>query len=335
MSKLGIGIMGTGEIANRYANELRDIRDEVYLAAVASRKKETALAFGEKYGIPAERCFGSYAEMAACPEVDIAYIASPHALHYEHMKLALAENKHILCEKCFTVNARQAREVFSEAERRGVYLLEGMWSRFLPANLEFRRRLDGGAIGQVNAAYTVFCSRFQNRLADATGKIPDSHRMINPALGGGAILDMGVYAVSYASLIASDRKPVKIAAVGRLYETGLCDGFASAGLLYDDGLVTTAMCSIDASLAGGAVVAGTKGSASVGGYYYAQGFVINGEETKLPTDKGGLCYETLAMAADIRAGRTESEVLPHSTTVTVMEILDEIRAQAGVRYAGE
>ena len=334
MSKLGIGIMGTGDIANRYARELRDISSHVYIAAVGSRNKGTALAFGGQYDVPAERCFGSYEEMCACADVDIVYVATPHGLHYEHMKLALAENKHILCEKCFTVNERQAQETFDEAARRGVYVMDGMWSRFVPANMEFRKRLHGGAIGDIRAAYTVFSANFKGRYGDGN-TIPLEHRMINPALGGGAILDMGVYAFSYASMIANDRRPVRVAASGRLYETGLCDGYASAAVLYDDGLVTTSMCGIDVGVPGGAIIGGSAGSALCNGYYFAQAFTINGEEFKYPTDMGGLCYETMAMINDIQAGKLESDIHPHASTLAIMGILDQVREQAGIRYDGE
>ena len=181
------GILGTGRVAGRFAQALREL-DDARLLAAGSRRLATAEAFARHHGV--ERAYGSYAQLAADPDLDIVYVASPHALHREHSLLCLEAGRAVLCEKPFALNATEAREVIASARSRGLFCMEAMWTRFLPAMRRLTELVDAGAIGELRmvTAQLGFPSE------------PDpSSRLFDPALGGGALLDLGVYPLALAS----------------------------------------------------------------------------------------------------------------------------------------
>lgn len=330
-SKIRWGILGTGTIANKFAHDLLEMDDAV-VSAVGSRRKPTAVEFGEKYGIPAERCFGSYEELYASKDVDILYIASPHSHHAEHMLPAIEEGKHILCEKSFTLNTAQAREVFEAAKKRGVYVAEGMWTRFLPANVELMKRINSGELGELTTSWAFFGAHFPDEW-------PLTHRIYNPELGGGALLDMGVYAVSYISMLARDAEPESVVSAGKLFAPTGVDGQVMITLSYPGELMSVAGTAIKSAMKAEAFVTGTKGRAVIPEYWNAESFEIiaggKAEEVSFPKDAGRFTYEAGAVMDDIRAGRTESEIIPHSATLTVLNILETARKNLGFYYACE
>ncbi len=188
-SKLHWGILGTGGIAHAFAADLVHT-DTGEIVAVGSRSQEGADRFGEQYGIG--RRHGSYEALAADPDVDAIYVATPHPFHHENTLLALGAGKHVLVEKAFTMNAAQALELVAAARARGLFLMEAMWTRFLPHVVEIRRLLAEGALGRV---VTVMADHGQWFAFDP------SSRLFAPELGGGALLDLGVYPVSFASMV--------------------------------------------------------------------------------------------------------------------------------------
>ena len=183
------GILGTGKIASRFANDLRQLGD-AEVVAVGSRSQSGAEAFAERFGI-AQR-HGSYAELADDPEVDVVYVATPHPAHYEDAMLAIRAGKSVLVEKPFTLNAAQARDLVAAARASGVFLMEAMWTRLLPTVVEIRELLSAGVLGDVRTVTADLGIRFP--------KDPES-RIFAANLGGGALLDLGVYPVSFASMV--------------------------------------------------------------------------------------------------------------------------------------
>lgn len=332
MKKLRWGILGTGSIANRFANDLKTY-DGAVLAAVGSRTPETAVAFGGAHGIAENRCFGSYEALAASPDVDIVYVASPHSRHAEHMTLALAAGKHVLCEKAFTLNAHEARRVFALAREKGLFAAEAMWTRFLPANRELCALLGAGALGPLTTAQAFFGNYFPDEW-------PLTHRIYNPLLGGGALLDMGVYAVSFVSMIAADAAPERLSAMGTRFAPTGVDDQSILTMLYPGGLTSVAGCAIKAQMRPDGFVSGRLGKITIPSFWKAESFVLEprgkaAEERRYPLSMGALAYEAASVTEDILAGRTESSIMPRRATLRVMELLDYARGSLGCRYAAD
>ena len=332
MKKLRWGILGTGSIANRFANDLKTY-DGAVLAAVGSRAPETAAAFGAAHGIGAENCFGSYEALAASPEVDIVYVASPHSHHAEHMTQMLEAGKHVLCEKAFTLNACEARRVFALARKKGLFAAEAMWTRFLPANRALSALLADGALGELTTANAFFGNHFPDEW-------PLTHRIYNPLLGGGALLDMGVYAVSFLSMLAGDAAPERLSAMGTRFEPTGVDDRSVLTMIYPNGLMSVAGCAIKAQMRPDGFVSGSLGKISVPSFWKAEAFAVElrgkaAEERRYPLAMGALAYEAASVTEDILAGRTESSVMPQRATLRVMELLDYARGALGCRYAAD
>ena len=332
MKTLRWGILGTGSIANRFANDLKTYEGAV-LAAVGSRAAETAAAFGAAHGIDAAHCFGSYEALAASPDVDILYVASPHSHHAEHMTLALAAGKHVLCEKAFTLNAHEARRVFALAREKGLFAAEAMWTRFLPANRELCGRLAEGLLGPITTANAFFGNYFPDEW-------PLTHRIYNPLLGGGALLDMGVYAVSFVSMLAGDAAPERLSVMGTRFAPTGVDDQSILTMIYSGGLTAVAGCAIKAHMRPDGFVSGPLGKIVIPSFWKAESLVMElrgkcAEERRYPLSMGALAYEAASVTEDILAGRTESTVMPQRATLRVMELLDYARGMLGCRYAAD
>ncbi len=195
MRKIAWGILGTGRIAGNFAADLALLPD-AELVAVGSRSEATAQSFAGRFGAP--HAHGSYEALAADPAVEVIYIATPHPLHAENMKLCLRAGKAVLCEKPFTLNAREAEEVIALAREQKLFLMEAMWTRFLPAVVRARELIEQGAIGEVRLLLADFGFR---------AAFDPHHRLFDPQLGGGALLDLGVYCVSLASMLFGPPDP--------------------------------------------------------------------------------------------------------------------------------
>ena len=205
--KIRWGILSTGYIARQFAEGLSTLAD-ARIAAVGSRKPERAAEFAERYGIP--RSYGSYEELAHDPDVDVLYIATPHRFHKDNTLLALAAGKAVLCEKPLTLNAAEAEVVVSTARQSKLFLMEGMWSRFIPAMVKAKQMVDDGTIGDVQIVASDF---------GFTAPFDPKSRLYDPELGGGSLLDVGIYPVSLASLILGP--PERIASMGQIGATGI------------------------------------------------------------------------------------------------------------------
>jgi predicted dehydrogenase len=323
---IGWGILGTGGIARLFTNDLRlngmDVR------AVGSRTPGSAERFARELAIP--NWHASYEELAADPAVDVIYVATPHTFHAENAFLALRHGKHVLIEKPFTLNAAQARAVVDEAEELGLLVLEAMWTRFLPHMVRVRQIIAQGKIGDVR---TVIADHGQILSADP------EHRLNNPNLGGGALLDLGIYPVSLAVDILG--LPAEVQATSRPTATRV-DAQTSMLFHYDNGSQALLQACLDARGPMRATIIGSEGRIEIAGVWYEPTpFDVFDRDGKLvehweqPIVGRGMQYEAFEVENCLRQGLTASSVLPPAQSVAIMEILDAIRARIGLRYPGE
>ena len=325
MSTFKWGILGPGGIARAFAKDLQ-LLDGHEVAAVGSRTLSNAQEFAKSFGGTA---YGSYEELVADPTVDAIYVATPHPSHKDNVISALNAGKPALCEKPFAVNAHEAREMVAAAERNGVALMEAMWARFLPHYAHVREIIASGVLGQI---LTVQADHGQ-RLADRN--IP---RLIEPSLAGGALLDLGIYPVSFAHMILGN--PTKITASAVLTDKGV-DAQTSMIFDYGDGaqaILTTTMIEQTPCRA---VVAGVNGWLEIDRTFYnptsMRVVLFDGSVTQYPhTYTGhGLREQAEAFKKLVQSGKNQSEILTWKDTVDIMGTLDAVRSQIGLRYPFE
>jgi predicted dehydrogenase len=321
------GIVGTGGIAAAFAADLHLLPD-ASLVAVGSRSQASAEEFGARFDVPNRHA--SYGELVSDPDVDAVYVATPHPGHYEAAMSAINAGKAVLVEKPFTLNAKEAQSLIEAARSHGVFLMEAMWSRFLPHFGRVRELLAAGALGDVRV---VIADHNQWFARDA------SHRLFDPALGGGALLDLGVYPVSFASMVLG--APTRVTAVSDLAFTGV-DATTSAILQYDSGAHSVLTTSLEVAGPTRAVIVGTDARIEIDGTFYAPTSIrlIGRDGTVLETFDGavegrGMGGEAAEVMRCMRAGALESDVLPLDETLAIMDTLDEIRRQIGLTYPGE
>ncbi len=323
------GILATGGIAAAFTADLVDLPD-AEVVAVASRTEASAKAFADRFGIP--RAYGGWEALAQDEDIDVVYVATPHSAHRAAAGLCLTAGRNVLCEKAFTLNAREAEELVALARERGSFLMEAMW---MYCNPLIRRLVDlvrDGAIGEVRTVHADF---------GLAGPFPPSHRLRDPAQGGGALLDLGVYPVSFAHLLLGE--PSDIAARATVSEEGV-DLQTGALLSWDSGAIASVHCSLVGGTATTASVTGTLGRIDIPyGFFHTDRFVLHrdGREpqefTADPADgpRGSLRHEAREVMRALRAGETESPLVPLDGTLAVMRTLDAIRERVGVRYPGE
>ena len=325
---LNWGILAPGGIASTMVEALqRFTRQRV--VAVGSRSAERGASFAQRFGIG--RVHDSYEALVADPEVDAVYVASPHSHHRDHALLAIAAGKHVLVEKAFTRNAAEAREVVDAARAAGVACVEAMWTRFLPTSDIVRQLLASGALGEVE----TFTADHGQWFA-----LDPASRLFAPGLAGGALLDLGVYPVSYASFVLG--APTGVVARGTLTETGV-DRQVSAVLTYASAAQSVVHTTLAARTPTVAAISGSEARIELDGPFYTPRVVRlvtrDGEvhESAPSVIEGhlGLCHEAAHVAQLVADGASESPLLPWRETISVMETLDELRAQVGVRYPGE
>ncbi|MEO6020184.1 MAG: Gfo/Idh/MocA family oxidoreductase [Knoellia sp.] len=327
------GILGPGYIARASATALHAETDQV-IQAVASRDLTRAQAFADDFG--AHTAYGSYAELVADPDVDIVYVATPHSEHHAQALLALNAGKHVLIEKAFARNATEARAILDTAKDRGLLAMEAMWTRFLPGIDVVRQCLEQRMLGEVE---NVFADHGQPLHPGGPQRLSD------PALAGGALLDLGIYPTSFASFALGGLETVT--ATGRLTDEGVDaeETIFVTGKEGGRGLLHATMTSRTPTTAS---INGTAGRLELGNpedpanSWYAPSrvrFVSRDAQTDIswePEDRThGLHFEFCEAARVVDAGLTESPLLPAAETLRIMEILDEVRAQVGVRYPGE
>ncbi|MFB6981345.1 Gfo/Idh/MocA family protein [Streptomyces scopuliridis] len=324
---LNWGVIAPGGIAASFVDALRT-HTEQRVVAVGSRDPGRARAFADRFGIPA--AYGSYAEVIDDPRVDIVYVASPHSAHFDHALRAIEAGRHVLVEKAFTRNTREAEQLIEAARGRGVFLMEAMWTRFLPHIDVVRQVLDSGLLGEVR---TVAADHGQFMRPDA------AHRLFAPELAGGALLDLGVYPVSFASMVLGPF--VSLTAVGEKAFTGV-DGQASIVVTNGSGAHGVLNTTLFARTPTTASISGTHARLEIEGDFYAPATVrlISRERELLGSyvpalREGGLCYEAAEAARCVAAGRLESDLMPLDETLRVMRALDGIRRDLGVAFPGE
>ena len=318
------GILGSGWIAGQFATDLN--ANGLTIAAVGSRTQESADAFAATYGI--STAHGSYEALVADPDVDAIYVSTPHPFHYENAKLALNAGKNVLIEKPFTLNAKEAREVVELAAEKKVVVLEAMWTRWLPHMVRIREILAAGTLGDVRTV-----------IADHDQLLPDDpkHRINNPALGGGALLDLGIYPISFAWDVFG--KPATIVAISSPVASTGVDRQTAILLGYEGGQQAVLHTALDTLGPNTASIIGTKGRIEIESVWYtptpftvfdSAGEVI--ERFDQPVASRGMQYQAWALEQIVAAGLLEGEELPPSETVAIMETLDEIRRQIGLHY---
>ncbi len=317
------GILGTGSIAKQFAKGLAVLPDHA-LAAVGSRTQASADAFAKAHG--AARAHATYEALAADPALDAIYIATPHPLHRANTVLCLDHGKAVLCEKPFAVNAIEAEAMAAAATRNRRFLMEAMWTRFLPATRQVAAWLAAGAIGEVRQLHVDFGFR--------CGWDPDS-RLLSPALAGGALLDVGIYTLDYAHLVFG-RQPASFTAKAHLGETGVDEQTAILAS-YPTGALATLTCAVRTSTPHQVWIHGTNGRIHVPDFWRATTATLmaDGKDTQtvtLPFAGNGYEYQAIEVARCVREGRRESDLMPLSETLATMHTLDAIRAQIGLRY---
>jgi len=320
------GILGPGNIAAKFAAGVAALADQEVVAA-GSRTQASADRFADRFDI--RRRHVGYEALVADPEVDAIYVATPHNFHREHTLLALRHGKHVLCEKPFAINAAEAQEMVDAARAAGLFLMEAMWSRFLPIIVEARRLISDGAIGTVQMVQADFGFR---------ASFNPASRLFDPALGGGALLDVGVYPVSLATMLLGE--PDRIAAVAALGATGIDE---NTGMLfgYPGGEVALLATTVRASTLQEAIILGSNGSIRlhspwwVGNTLTLQRAGHDAEVIVRPFIANGYSHEAMEVADCVRAGRLESESMSLDESLRVMRIMDTVRAQLGMKYPME
>ncbi|MGR0161633.1 Gfo/Idh/MocA family protein [Paenarthrobacter nitroguajacolicus] len=320
------GILGTGFIAGLQTKDLNE--NGFTVQAVGSRSLESSKAFAEEYGVATAH--GSYEDLVADPLIDVVYIATPHPFHHANAMLALKAGKHVLVEKSFTMNAREAQDIVDLAESKGLVALEAMWTRFLPHMIRLRDIIASGTIGEVRK---VVASHNQSLPKDP------AHRLNDPALGGGALLDLGIYPISFAFDILGT--PTAVRASASMSATGV-DRQTAAIFEYANGSQAVVDCELDAASANRAMVIGTDGWIDIEHTWYnpvpftvhaVDGTVV--ERYDQPVSSRGMQYQAAELERLIRAGETAGTVLPPAETVAIMATMDEIRKQIGLSYEAD
>ena len=320
-----IGILGAGRIAGTVAATLVQMQ-EMECLAVASRDLEKAKAFADRFGF--RKAYGSYEEMLSDPEVELVYIATPHSHHFEHIMLCLQHGKHVLCEKAFTMNADQAHRAAEEAQSRGLYLAEAIWTRYMPSRRIIDNVLASGAIGTPNTL-----------TANLSYVIDHKERIMRPELAGGALLDIGVYGLNFA-LMHFGTDIASIGSAVQMTDEGV-DAMESITIFYNDGRMAVLTHSIYARSDRKGIIHGDKGYMVVENINNPQSVSVYDlndqlvERYDVPSQISGYEYQFLEADRCIRAGKMQSESMPLSETVYVMDVMDDLRAQWGMVYPQE
>lgn len=327
-SGLRWGILATGGIAHAFARDLQTAGLD--LVAVGSRRAEASRAFADEFGIDHAQAHDSYESLVADPDVDIIYIATPHPAHADNAVLALEHGKHVLVEKPFTLTAAEAARVRDVARAKGLLAMEAMWTRYLPGMIRIREIIASGVLGEVRA---LFADHTQKITADP------AHRLNALELGGGALLDLGIYPVSFAWDILG--APETITASARLSETG-ADTEVATTFTHASGAVSTTISASRAAGPNTAHIVGTEARIDIDRTWYnpARFRVVASDGTVLeeyvPDNAGrGMQFQAIAAEQYVLAGKTDSDLLPIDETVAIMQTLDDIRALIGVRYPQE
>jgi predicted dehydrogenase len=329
MQTIRWGILGCGRIARKFASDLTLV-EGAELSAVAARQMENARAFANEF--PARHVHGSYKDLVSNSDVDVIYIASPHALHHEHTLLCLNHQKAVLCEKAFALNLRQAKEMVATSRNKKVFLMEALWSKFLPQFQKLQELIAAGELGEIKNILVNF------------GFIPQAPvpvRLYDPALGGGSLLDIGIYNVFLVLSILG--RPDTIEASMTASPQGVDEQCASL-FKYKNGAMAQLFSSLLSNLGTDADISGTQSRVRLTARYYAPSATIElytGREDSreiIPVHKeagSGYQYEARHVGECLRKGLIESPVMSHDDSLLIMETMDRIRSAAGIHYSAD
>lgn len=329
MQKIKWAILGCGRIAGKFASDLRLVED-AELLAVASRDLDKAKAFAKEH--QAGKVYGSYEALVKDPEVDIIYVATPHSHHHEHTLLCLKHHKAVLCEKAFAINSRQVREMVTEARNRKVFLMEALWTKFLPHYNKVINMIREGKLGTLRSIQVNF---------GFMPPQPPAQRIFDPALGGGTLLDIGIYNVFLVQSILG--KPDGIQALMTPASTGVDDQLAIQ-FQYRNGALAQLLSSFSSNLSTDANIAGTGGRIRLTTRFYEPSATIEYYPERvdslqvIPFEKSpgwGYHYQVRHVHTCLRQGLTESPVMTLQDSLDLMETMDKIREKAGLRYPAD
>ncbi|MGE0587704.1 MAG: Gfo/Idh/MocA family protein [Cyclobacteriaceae bacterium] len=322
-NKLKWGIIGLGKIAHKLASDLQQSSDAV-LYGVASRDTQKAMEFSEKYNSP--KCYGSYEELAHDPEVDVIYIATPHVFHFENAMLCLKNGKHVLCEKPMGMNTKQVTALIAEAQARSLFLMEGIWTRFIPATEKLIELLNKKIIGDILFVRADF---------GFTSPFNPEGRLYNKQLGGGALLDIGIYPIYFSLLTLG--VPSRIQASARMTQTGV-DSYCAMLFDYDSNARAMLDCTIEADTPTEAYIYGSNGHIKIHNRFhhpeklsvYRNKELV--EEINMKYDGFGYLHEIEAVNRCVRDKRTESPRLTHQMSLDLVSVMDKVRDEIGLVY---
>jgi predicted dehydrogenase len=325
MRKYKWGILAPGSIARRFAAGLK-LAPEAERYAVGSRDLARAKAFADEFGF--QKSYGSYEELARDPDIDIVYVASQHPQHAEYTILCLENGKNVVCEKPVAVNAKQTVRMIECARKNNVFLMEGMWTRFFPSVIKTRELIAEGAIGKVRHLNADFCFRASPN--------PES-RLFNPEAAGGSLLDVGIYNISFASMVYG-KQPDRIDCPMYIGETGV-DEMAPVILSYEGGQSAFCFSAVNVSTPQDAVIYGEEGWIKLPGYWHGDTVQLfsNGElkELKFPFEQPGFQFEAMEVMSCLDKGWKESPSMTLDESLVIMETMDKIRAANHLRYPFE
>lgn len=320
-----IGILGAGSIAHKMAETVRRMeKTEIY--AVASRSLEKAEDFAKQYHIP--KAYGNYEDMVKDSSVDLVYVATPHSHHYEHVKLCLENGRNVLCEKAFMINSAQAKEVVRIAREKKLLLAEAIWTRYMPSRELIREAVDSGIIGRVTSL-----------TANLGYAIGNKERLVRSDLGGGALLDLGVYPINFALMVFGEDYQ-EVSAQGILSNQGV-DLQNSITLTWKNGRMALLHSNMEALTDRRGIIHGDKGYLVVENINNCEAISAYDLDRKLikqyeiPEQITGFEYEVESCRRALENGETECKEMPLSDSIAVMEMMDRIRKLLGIRYTCE
>lgn len=323
MKKLRFGIVGTGNIARRFAQAIKNV-EEAELSAVASRNISTADKFGDEFSVPFR--FGSYEEMAQSDKIDCAYIATPHSLHKDCTILMLKGKKHVICEKPIAVNTREAEEMFLCAEENDCFLMEAMWARLVPGTKKLIELIENGIIGDVRGVEGKFCYAFDEDEMD--------HHALKPENGGGSLLDVGVYALNFSKWYLGEETEEILSQCDTYNGT---DSHTNILIKYRNGALASLSSATLLRKPNEGYIYGTKGFIHINRFYAPQEIEIklsDGTEEilKAPYKGNGFEEQIAHMCEQINLGRTKSPLNTPENTLFIMRQMDMIRKNLGIIY---
>lgn len=325
--KIRWGILSTGNISHKFAQCLQALENDAKIAAVGSRSLEKATKFAEEFNIG--RTHGSYEELAADENVDAIYVSTPHPFHCENTILCLEHKKAVLCEKPLAMNLNQVEQMIAAAQQQNTFFMEAMWMAFFPAIAKIRELIADGAIGEVRMLTASLGFR--------AGWNPEG-RLLNPNLGGGALLDVGVYVTAFSQLIL-DQEPEKIVSQPTIGETGV-DEQNSMLFQYANGALAVLNSAVQTSYPHEGMICGTEGMIKLPPLFWQPDrFILcsGGKEEEFKYDRlgNGYCFEAVAVMNDLRNGKIENDIMSWEQSRRLIRTMDRVREQWNLKYPRE